>query len=273
MPWQPRPLGRTRPRPAPEVAATPGTIAEHRASGVSGEVVRLEAGAVVLRDWRGRERAFPLRPGAFLVEGQPVTLVAPARAGAPTDRAAARGTWTPSGARAAPNQAAKVARPHRIFVEGTHDAELLEKVWGAELREAAIVVEPLGGADDLDAAVAAFGPAPDRRLGVLLDHLVPGTKEQRLAERVRQPHVLVTGHPFVDVWQGVRPAVAGLRTWPEVPRGQDWKTGICAALGEPEPARLWRRLLGSVRSYADLERDLVGAVERLLDFLVAADEE
>jgi hypothetical protein len=72
----------------------------------------------------------------------------------------------------------------------------------------------------------------------------------------------------VDVWQGVRPRAVGLRAWPEVPKGQDWKAGICAALGETEPAGLWRRLLRSVDSFADLEPALVGAVEQLLDFLI-----
>lgn len=272
MAWQPNPR-RATPPPPQEVPATPGTIAEHRASGVSGEVVRVESGAVVLRDWRGRERAFPLRPAAFLVDDRPTTLVSPARATARRDAdhredRDATQRWSASGARTPVRAAAKVASPHRILVEGTHDAELLERVWGDELREAAVVVEPLGGADHLAAAVRAFGPGRDRRLGVLLDHLVPGTKEHRLAQEVRQPWVLVTGHPFVDVWQGVRPHVAGLSAWPEVPKGQDWKAGICAALGEPEPALLWRRLLRSVRTYADLERDLVGAVERLLDFLI-----
>ena len=51
------------------------------------------------------------------------------------------------------------------------------------------------------------------------------------------------------------------------PKGQDWKTGICRALGEPDPATCWRRIFGSVHSYADLEPALVGAVERLIDFV------
>ncbi|HWH32165.1 MAG TPA: DUF3097 family protein [Egibacteraceae bacterium] len=246
----------------PEVGAIPGLVAEHRVSGFSGEVVAVEAGAVVLRDWRGRERAFPLAPGAFLVDDRPATLVRPRAAGtAPR--------VTASGAIAAPRARARVAVPHRLFVEGVHDAELLEKVWGEELREAAVVVEPLHGADDLADAVRAFAPGPDRRLGILLDHLVPGSKEERLAARVRAPHVLVAGHPWVDVWQGVRPRSVGLPSWPTVPRGTDWKTGVCAALGAGDPPAFWRRLLGSVSTYADLEPQLVGAVERLLDFLIA----
>ena len=37
--------------------------------------------------------------------------------------------------------------------------------------------------------------------------------------------MLVTGHPYVDVWEAVKPATVGIRAWPQVPRGTDWKTG------------------------------------------------
>jgi hypothetical protein len=126
--------------------------------------------------------------------------------------------------------------------------------------------------DDLAAAVAEFAPAPHRRLGILVDHLVEGSKETRAALAARAaagPHVLVTGHPYVDVWQAVRPAAVGIRAWPAVPRGTDWKTGVCAALGWGEPADGARRVLGAVRSFRDLEAPLIGAVERLIDFVTA----
>jgi len=152
-------------------------------------------------------------------------------------------------------------------VEGVHDAELVEKVWGDDLRAEGIVVEYLEGIDHLSDVVRAFAPGPGRRLGVLVDHLVPGSKESRLAAAVEGPHVLVVGHPYVDVWQAVRPEVVGIAAWPVVPRGRPWKEGICAALGVADPRAYWRRILGSVRGYADLEQPLVGAVERLLDFL------
>jgi hypothetical protein len=79
--------------------------------------------------------------------------------------------------------------------------------------------------------------------------------------------VLVTGHPYVDVWQGIRPKAAGIAAWPVVPMGQSWKDGVCAALGAGEPGPFWRQLLGRVNSYADLEPPLVGAVEQLIDFV------
>lgn len=237
-----------------------GQAVTHRASGTVGQIVRLEAGRVRLRLRGGSERLFRLQRGAFAVDGRPATLVPPPRDPAPPARTASGSVATAAGP-------ARVARASRIWVEGVHDAELLEKVWGDDLRSEAVVVEPLGGADDLAAAVRSFGPAPDRRLGVLLDHLVPGSKESRIAAQVAGPGVLVTGHPYVDVWQGVRPRVLGITAWPQVPRGRPWKEGVCAALGADDPAGFWRRVLASVRSYADLEQPLVGAVEQLIDFV------
>jgi hypothetical protein len=154
-------------------------------------------------------------------------------------------------------------------VEGRHDAELLEHVWGDDLRELGIVVEPLHGADDLASAVADFAPAPHRRLGVLLDHLVDGSKESRIAATVRHPDVLITGHPYVDVWAGIRPNVLGLDAWPEVPRGEVWKEGLCRALGVAFEG-FWPHLRNRVRTYADLRPELVGAVEQLIDFVAEA---
>lgn len=63
---------------------------------------------------------------------------------------------------------AKVALPSRIYVEGRHDAELVEKIWGGDLRHVGVVVEYLGGIDDLVAIVAEFQPrarTPARRAG------------------------------------------------------------------------------------------------------------
>ena len=161
---------------------------------------------------------------------------------------------------------ARTAQAHRIRVEGRHDAELVEHVWGDDLRELGIVVEPMNGLDDVVSLVAEFAPGPDRRLGVLVDHLVAGSKEERLARSVSGPHVLVTGHPFVDVWEGVWPKVVGIEAWPAVPKGRPWKDGVCAALGA-DPATFWPTLRNRVRTFADLRPELVGAVERLIDFV------
>ncbi|CAA9398738.1 MAG: FIG01000060: hypothetical protein [uncultured Pseudonocardia sp.] len=248
-------------REVPEVPAEPGLVVEDP-DGFCGAVVSVDVREVVLEDRRGARRVFPLRPAAFLVEGRPATLVVPPRAPAGPRRSA-------SGSVAVEGHRARTARAARIWVEGIHDAALVETVWGHDLRVEGVVVEPLHGVDDLAAVVAGFGPGPDRRLGILVDHLVSGSKEARAAHAVAGPHVLVTGHPYVDVWQAVKPSVVGIRAWPRVPRGTDWKTGVCAALGWGEPADGARRVLGAVRSYRDLETPLIGAVERLIDFVTA----
>jgi hypothetical protein len=253
---------------APTVAAARDLVLEHAATGFVGAVVRIEAASVELEDRHGKVRAFPLG-GGFLVDGRRVTL-------GPPVRAAAAPTRTASGSFRVADAAARVALPSRIYVEGRHDAELVERVWGDDLRVEGVVVEYLEGVDDLAGLVAEFGPGRSRRLGVLVDHLVPGSKESRIAEAVaRGPHgahVLVVGHPFVDVWQAVKPARLGLKAWPVIPRGTEWKHGICEALGWPHDsqadiARAWKRILSRVDSYADLEPVLLGRVEQLIDFV------
>jgi len=247
-----------------------GAVVEDVETGFCGAVVRVEADVLDIEDRHGRVRGFPLGPG-YLVDGLPVILTRPRRGPAAPSR-------TASGSRAVPGGRARVARGSRIYVEGRHDAELVEQVWGDDLRVEGVVVEHLGGVDDLPAVVADFGPAPGRRLGVLVDHLVPGSKEQVIADRVRRgpgaAHVLVVGHPYVDVWQAVKPARLGLDTWPAVPRGTDWKHGICAELGWPHTdqadiADAWRRIRSSVRDWNDLEPALLGRVEELIDFVTS----
>ncbi|MCU1365919.1 MAG: hypothetical protein JWN39_1558, partial [Ilumatobacteraceae bacterium] len=224
--------------------------------------------ALTLRDRKNQFRHFRWKEGAFLLDGKPVTLV---RAGQPVPTAASATRTTNSGSVASREPSrAKVAKAARIWVEGKHDAELLEHVWGDDLREIGIVVEPLHGIDDLAGAVREFQPSAQRRLGILVDHLVAGSKESRLVAEVRDPNVLVTGHPFVDVWAGIRPKVLGLTAWPDVPRGQPWKEGMCRALGT-DLATFWPRLRNRVTSYADLTPELVGAVERLIDFVAPPD--
>jgi hypothetical protein len=249
--------------PPREVAAVVGTVATHRGSHFTGTVVRVDGAGVVLRcRTTGVERHFPLRSGDFIVGGVTVTLVA--RHSAPDAKARSR---TASGSIAVRGARANVARPSRLLVEGIHDAELVEKVWGDDLRVEGVVVERLDGIDHLADVVRLYRPAADARLGVLVDHLVAGSKESRLAADLAGPHVRILGTPFVDVWQAVRPALLGMTAWPVVPPGRPWKEGICQAFGEPSPGQLWKRLLGAVRSYADLEPALVGAVETLIDFV------
>ena len=258
-------ISRKRPirREVPEVPAQLGLVVEDSAGRFCGAVVGYEKGAVTLEDRHGKRRQFPLTPGAFLLDGKPVTLIPPAPASAP-----AGPKRTASGSVAAPSTRAKVARASRIYVEGRHDAELVEKIWGDDLRDIGVVVEYLEGVDDLPAIVGSFEPGPGRRLGVLVDHLVEGSKESRIAANVRSPDVLIVGHPFIDIWAAVRPSAVGIDRWPDVPPGQPWKEGILHALGwSMETGAAWQRILRSVSTYTDLEPELLGRVEELIDFV------
>ena len=274
-------LGRRRPelpgmashRPAREVVdvvAEPGLVVEDASGSFCGAVIRADVREVVLEDRAGRRRLFPMRPAGFLVEGRPATLIAPARAVTPAPRApqrSASGSVRVEGARA------RTALPHRIWVEGVHDAAVVERVWGHDLRVEGVVVEPLHGADVLVEAALEFGPGPDRRLGVLVDHLVTGSKESRIAANLARElgpaaaHVLVLGHPYIDIWEAVRPEVVGIAAWPRIPRGIEWKHGVCEALGWGDERDGARRVLGAVSTWTDLETPLIGAMERLIDFV------
>lgn len=245
----------------PEVPAEPGLVVEDAVSGWCGAVVDVGKDLVLLEDRFGKRRAFALEPAAFRLEGRLCTLVKPVRA---TIAKAAR---TASGSRSVGHTPARVARRSRLFVEGLHDAALVERIWGDDLRVEGVVVEVLHGVDVLTDVIQEFQPGPARRLGVLVDHLVTGSKEASIAAQVSSPHVMVQGHPYVDVWQAVKPSSVGIEQWPSVPRGTDWKTGVCAAVGWSDPADGWRKVLAGVRTYSDLEVPLLSAVERLIDFV------
>jgi Protein of unknown function (DUF3097) len=251
-----------------EQPAELGMVVEDAQTGYVGAVVRIEYGRMELEDRHGRRKPFAIGPG-YLIDGKPVILTAPKRS-APT--APAR---TASGS-VAVQAKARVALASRIYVEGRHDAELVEQVWGDDLRVEGVVVEYLGGVDDLVGIVDEFRPGPGRRLGVLVDHLVAGSKEARIADDVRRgpggEHTLVVGHPFIDIWQAVKPARLGVSAWPVVPRDTDWKHGVCKAMGWPHSqqadiARAWQRIRGRVRDWNDLEPALIGRVEELIDFV------
>lgn len=255
-----------------------GMVIEEVGSGFCGAVVRWENGIVVLEDRHRKRRSFPIGPG-FLLEGKPVALKLPPRAPSkPTGPPGMNSNTgrTASGSVAGPTERARVALPSRIYVEGRHDAELVEKVWGDDLRHEGVVVEYLGGIDDLPAIVEEFEPARGRRLGVLVDHLVAGSKESRIVDQVAAArhgeYVQVTGHPYIDIWQAVKPGRLGLEAWPTIPRDVEWKQGICAHLGWPHAtqadiAGAWQNILGQVRGWADLERELLTQVEMLIDFV------
>jgi hypothetical protein len=257
--------GRRRPPAVVEVEAEPDLVVEEPGTGFCGAVVTCAKDVVTLEDRHGKRRMFPLLPAGFLLDGKPVTLVRPAPEAVTGPRRTASGSIAVEGVKA------RVARAGRIYVEGVHDAALVERVWGDDLRIEGVVVEPLHGVDDLPAVVAEFAPTRGRRLGVLVDHLVPRSKESRIVAGITHPHVLVTGHPYVDIWQAVKPASIGIAAWPDVPKGVPWKEGVCAALGVSDVHAMWRRVLGAVDTYADLDTPLLGAVERLIDFVTVED--
>lgn len=246
----------------PQIPAEPGLVVEVLGDDFVGAVVGFErtydGDFVRLEDRYGVTRLFKLMNGGFLVEGQRVSLTryvpkqAPAR--------------SKSGSRRVVGVEAKVAAPSRIWVEGIHDAAIVEKVWGHDLRVEGVVVEYLEGLDNLPERLAEFQPGPGRRVGVLADHLVQGSKETRLVEGVG-PHVLVTGHPFIDIWAAVKPQKLGIRAWPEVPYGEDWKTGVCERLGWSDAKEGWNRVYNAVDSFRDLDPTLIGAVEKLVDWV------
>ena len=263
--------GRRKPRSV-EHPVELGMVVEDAQTGYVGAVVRVEYGRIDLEDRHGKTRGFPLGPG-YLLEGHPVILTPPRRAAPAPGSAAAR---TASGSVAVQGVRARVARASRIYVEGRHDAELIAQVWGADLKIEGVVVEYLGGVDDLAGIVEKFRPGPGCRLGVLVDHLVPGSKESRIADAVRRgpggADTLVVGHPYVDIWQAVKPQRLGLKAWPTVPRHIEWKHGVCQALGWPHAnqadiARAWQRIRSTVRDWNDLEPALIGRVEELIDFV------
>ncbi|WP_040836176.1 DUF3097 domain-containing protein [Nocardia brevicatena] len=255
---------RTRKRAVPEVIAERDLVVEDAASGFCGAVVGFDRSHdgdfVKLEDARGAVRLFALREAAFLIDGEPVTLVRPKTPAPAAPTRSASGSTRVEGLRA------RVAAAGRIWVEGVHDAALVERVWGHDLRVEGVVVEQLEGLDNLGARLAEFGPGPGRRVGVLVDHLVTGSKETHLTTGLG-PYVLVTGHPYVDIWQAVRPAALGIREWPTVPHGEDWKTGVCRRLGWGTPQDGWQRVYAAVRTFRDLKAPLLGAVERLIDFV------
>lgn len=269
-----------RPRSTP-MPVEYGMVLEDVASGWVGAVVRVEKSGgvhlVELEDRHGRRRSFPLGPG-FWWEGKPIDAqppVTPVRAPAPTLTTPGGRAVTNSGSIAGPKGPAKVARASRIWVEGRHDAELVQHVWGDDLAEVGVVVQLLEGVDNLEAILEVFSPSDSVRAGILLDHLVPGSKESRIAHAIEArwgEGVLIVGHPFVDIWQAVKPERVGLQAWPDVPKGVDIKHGTLAALGWPHASQAdialgWKRILSTVRNYKDLEPDLLGRVEALIDFV------
>ena len=269
-----------RPRSTP-MPLEYGMVLEDVASGWVGAVVRVEKSGgvhlVELEDRHGCRRSFPLGPG-FWWEGKPIEALPPLTprcAPAPALTTPGGRAVTNSGSIAGPKGPATVARASRIWVEGRHDAELVQHVWGDDLAEVGVVVQLLEGVDNLEAILEVFSPSDTVRAGILLDHMVPGSKESRIAQTIERrwgEGVLILGHPFVDIWQAIKPERVSLQAWPDIPRGVDIKHGTLEALGLPHASQAdiaqgWKKILSRVRNYKDLEPDLLGRVEALIDFV------
>jgi hypothetical protein len=246
-----------------ELEVEHGMSLTHTGSRFTGVVAGFnERDQVLLVSDSGDRQLFRAHDGAFSHKGTRVALRAPAKSVDKPRR------FTASGSIDVGDVRARVAAASRIWVEGLHDAELIEKIWGDDLRLAGVVVEPLHGADDIEVAVAEFGPGPSRKLGVLLDHLVEGSKESLIAGGIEGEFVLVRGHPYVDIWQAIKPGVIGITEWPQVPLRQPWKQGVVRGLGmDLAPGVFWGKVLEAVSSYRDIETPLVNAVEQLIDFV------
>ena len=159
----------------------------------------------------------------------------------------------------------------RIWVEGVHDAALVERIWGDDLRVEGVVVEPLDGIDDLVGARPRVRPGP--RAAGRRARRPPRAGQQGDPHRRARSRRLRdrAGHrpPLRRRLAGGEAHGARHRGLAAIPRGTDWKTGICAALRCRDPREMWRRVLGGVDSFADVEVPLLRAVEELIDFVTA----
>ena len=256
----------------PEIALERGMVLEDATTGFCGAVTRWENGLVVLEGRGDKRRSFPIGYG-LLLEGKPVLVKVPPRAPATGQRTPGR---TASGSVAGPTERAKVALPSRIYVEGRHDAELVEKIWGDDLRHVGVVVEFMDGIDDLSDIVAEFRPERGRRWACWPITWCPAARSPGSPPAWRRVRTARTcSSPAIPSWTSGRRSSRsklGLPSWPHVPRGTDIKHGTCAALGWPhrdqaDIARAWQRILATVTSWSDLERGLLTPVEQLIDFV------
>ena len=70
-------------------------------------------------------------------------------------------------------------------MEGVHDAELVEQVWGDDLRIEGVVVERLDGADHLADVLAGLRPDPTRASVCCSTTSSPGARRRASPTRWR----------------------------------------------------------------------------------------
>ena len=243
----------------PIVEARVGMRVAHRGSRFSGTVESVRSNEVSIAGTTGLVRQFPLEPGVFVVDGAPVTL----RRGPSKTTAAPR---TASGSVAVPGARARTARASRIVVEGMHDAELLERVWGDDLRIVGVVVERLDGLAHIEAFLTDFQPGPSRQSACWSTISSPAVKRSGLPGAGRVPTCCSPAPRTSTCGQQFGRGCWGSNAGPRFRRVSRSRKA-CAALGYDEPRDLWNDLSRSVKSYKDLEVSVVGAVERLIDFV------
>ena len=253
---------RTVKKAVPTVEAEIDLVVEDPSSGFVGAVVRCEKDVVHLEDRFGKVRGYPLGPG-FWVDGRPVVLVRPKQRRPSGPMRSASGSTYVTGARA------RVARAGRIYVEGKHDAELVEKVWGHDLRVEGVVVEPLHGVDDLPAIVRGVPARPGttaRRAGRPPGDGLQGVADRRADHRRARPRRRPPVHRHLAGGEAVgrrHHGVAGRCR--RASRGRKASAG--AGLGGRHRLRLGAADPRPRDSFTDLEPALLGRVEELIDFV------
>ena len=252
----------------PHRAAEPGIRVLHRASGFTGTLVALEGDDVVLRGHTGLERRYQNVPGTFAVEGTPTHLVSPRRARrrraarSPKDVRTASGSRAVDG-RAGPGRRAPAASGWRASTTPNSSSGCGATISASRASWSNGSTVPT----TWPPRCARSAPRATAASACCSTTSCPGARKPGWRRAIDDPHVLVTGTPFVDVWEAVRPAAVGIRAWPVVPKGQNWKDGVCAALGVDDPRTMWRRILAAVSDWKQLEQPFVAAVEQLIDFV------
>lgn len=143
----------------PTQPATLGEVVEVLADGYVGAIVGHEktydGDFIRLENNQGKTRLFKLRPGAFLVDGIRTTLTKP--------QPAARPQRSNSGSTRVVNAPTKVAAPSRIWVEGVHDAAIVEKSGATTSASKALLSNTLK--DSTTSPTGSPNSAPPRAAG------------------------------------------------------------------------------------------------------------
>ena len=172
--------------------------------------------------------AFPVGPGAFLLEGRPVTLVRPAPQRRP-GRAPRRSAPYRSG-RSSPGQQGQGRPGQRIYVEGGTTRARREDL-GRRPARCRGRGRVSGRPDDLAPSSPSSAPAAERRLG--------GARRSPRARLEGEPHRRAgplaaragRGPPVRRHRAAVKPPCSALPG--PVPMGTRWKEGVLAAIGWP----------------------------------------